>query len=144
MWLAWDTAAVMAACLAVASVAVRPLRRGWLMLAGDIGREAAVVLGVYAFWQWAGDFAVTTISGATSHARWIWHVEQHLRIADERSIQKLVLPHPLLVQALNAFYAIVHVPALVVFLVWLFVRHRDRYSWWRNAGAVLTLASLLI
>ena len=38
-----------------------------------------------------------------------------------------MLRHPLLVQAANGFYAVVHVPALGVFLFWLYFRHRDRY-----------------
>jgi hypothetical protein len=55
-----------------------------------------------------------------------------------------VLRHPLWIQAANGLYAVVHVPALGVFLLWLFLRHRDRYSPYRNGLAVLTLLCLLI
>ena len=37
-----------------------------------------------------------------------------------------------------------HVPALVGFLVWLFVRHRDRYPHWRVGLAVVTAGCLAI
>ena len=37
-----------------------------------------------------------------------------------------------------------HVPALLGFLVWLFVRHRDRYPHWRNALALVTAGCLAI
>ena len=37
---------------------------------------------------------------------------------------------------MNYYYAIVHVPVLITFMVWLFVRHRDRYSHWRNGLAI--------
>src|SRR6202035_1447643 len=40
----------------------------------------------------------------------------------------------------NGFYAVVHVPALIIFLVWLYFRHPERYCRWRNVGAVLTAA----
>jgi len=59
-------------------------------------------------------------------------------------LQRLILPHPIAVQLLNGFYAIVHVPALILFLLWLYFRHRDRYGYWRNVGALLTLGSMLI
>jgi hypothetical protein len=49
-----------------------------------------------------------------------------------------------LVQLLNGFYDIVHVPALIVFLLWLYFRHRTDYSKWRSIGAVLTGACLLV
>ena len=55
-----------------------------------------------------------------------------------------MLPHPWLVQAGNLYYAVVHVPALIAMLVWLFVRHRDRYPAVRNTLALLTGACLLI
>ena len=55
-----------------------------------------------------------------------------------------MLPHPWLVQAANVYYAVVHVPALIAMLIWLFVRHRDRYPAVRNTLALLTGACLLV
>jgi hypothetical protein len=49
-----------------------------------------------------------------------------------------------LARATNYYYAIVHVPATIAFLVWLFVRHRDTYPRWRNVLAMLTAACLVI
>jgi hypothetical protein len=144
MWLAWDTAAVIAVGLVVLSVAIRPLRRRGLTILADVAKETAVVLGLYAVWQWAGDLAFTQIKGAIAHGHSVWHVERVLHLPSEQSIQRLVLPHPVVVEALNRFYEGVHVPALVVFLIWLYVRHRDRYPYWRNVGAVLTGVCLLI
>jgi hypothetical protein len=91
-----------------------------------------------------GELAVTGTVGGVSHARAIWHVEQALHLPIELDVQRFVLPHPILVQALNVYYAVVHVPALIVFLLWLFLRHRDQYPRWRNVGALLTGISLVI
>jgi hypothetical protein len=55
-----------------------------------------------------------------------------------------VLGHPLVVQLLDLFYLAAHLGSLVVFLPWLFVRHREQYARWRNAIAVFTLLSLLV
>jgi hypothetical protein len=144
VWLRWDTAALAAAALVVFSVALRAARRPAAVAAGALARETAIVLGLYAVWQWAGAFAVTKVTGAEANGRAIWHAERLLRLPSELWLQRAFLPHPLLVQALNVFYAVVHVPALIIFLLWLFVRHRDVYARWRNVGAVLTGACLLI
>jgi hypothetical protein len=144
MWLTWDAAAVVAGCLAVASVLLRRHGRRSLTIAADVAKEVAVILGLYAVWQKAGDLAVTKISGAAAHGRWVWHAERVLRLPSEVDVQRLILPHPSLVEALNVFYAVVHVPALIIFLIWLYFRHRPQYPHWRNVGAVLTGVSLLI
>jgi len=119
-------------------------RSGRSGLVAPLAKETAIVLGLYAFWMKSADWAVTSATGATGHGLWVWHVERHLHLPSEVSVQRLLLPHPLWVQASNAFYAVVHVPALIAFLVWLWFRHRDQYPKWRNAGAILTGACLLI
>ncbi len=144
MWLAWNTAAIIAAALAVVSVSLRLFGRRALVVIADVAKEVAVILGLYAVWQKAGDVAVTKITGAVAHGRWIWHVERLAHLPSEVSVQRLVLPHRALVEGLNIFYAVVHVPALIIFLIWLYFRHRPEYPHWRNVGAVLTGMSLLI
>jgi hypothetical protein len=144
MWLAWDTAALVAAGLVVASVALRQLGRRGPSVAADVAKEVAVILGLYAVWQKAGDLAVTNVNGAAAHGRWVWRVERAVHLPSEVSVQRLVLSQRLVVEGLNVFYAVVHVPALIIFLIWLYFRHRPDYPRWRNIGAVLTGASLLI
>jgi hypothetical protein len=73
----------------------------------------------------------------------VWHLERDLYLPSEAWLQRLVLPDRLVVEACNVFYAGVHVPALGVLLVWLFVRHRDRFARYRDTLAVLTLLCLL-
>ncbi|MDQ1395913.1 MAG: hypothetical protein QOG64_1172 [Acidimicrobiaceae bacterium] len=106
--------------------------------AGVYLRETAVILGLYAAWQWLLDRLVVRISGAFAHARWLWRVERALHLPSEVSFQRAALEHPLLVQAANRYYSIVHFPALIAFLVWVFVRHRDRY---RSARLTLILVT---
>ncbi len=144
MLLSWSTAAVAASCLVVLSGILRPLRSPRARLVASVAWETAVVLALYALWQKAGDFAVTHATGAVSHAMWVWRAERTAHLPRELSVQHLVLPYPSVVRALNVFYAVVHVPALIVFLIWLYFRHRDAYPHWRNVGALLTGACLLI
>jgi PAP2 superfamily protein len=144
MWLHWQTATLAAVVLAAVGFAARSSPARARAVAAGVARESALVLALYAVWQKAGDFAVTRVKGAFGHAEWVWHAERVMHFPSEVSLQRLVLPHPLLVQAMNGYYAIVHVPALIVFLIWLYWRHRADYPRWRNVGALLTGACLLI
>jgi hypothetical protein len=143
MWLTWNAAAVVAACLAVVGRPgpSQPTLRSAVRL---VAWEAAVILALYALWQWGAEAAITSSQGAIGHARWIAQAERYVPLPTELWVQQQFVPHPLMVQVLNIFYAVVHVPALVVFLIWLFVRHPRQYARWRNVGALLTGACLLI
>jgi hypothetical protein len=59
-------------------------------------------------------------------------------------VQRLFLPHPLIVQAFNLYYDILHFPVLGACLIWLYVAHRDRYPQIRTTVVLFTLISLLI
>jgi PAP2 superfamily protein len=48
------------------------------------------------------------------------------------------------VQLANVYYAVAHVPAMILFLAWLFTFHRPRYPKIRNAMAITTGVCLLI
>ena len=67
-----------------------------------------------------------------------------LHLPSELSLQHFVLDYDWLARATNYYYAVVHVPATIAFLVWLFVRHRDHYPHWRNGLAIVTAFCLVI
>jgi membrane-associated phospholipid phosphatase len=56
----------------------------------------------------------------------------------------LILPHPRLVELANLYYDIMHFGIIFVFLLWVFLRHRDRYTAIRTTLAITTLACLAI
>jgi hypothetical protein len=112
--------------------------------AAPFAREIALVLVLYSLWRIAGQLSVLHTQGAEQRGLDVWHLEQALHLPSELAIQRAVLPHPWIIQAANVYYAVVHVPALIAMLVWLFVRHRDRYPAVRNTLALLTGACLLI
>jgi hypothetical protein len=144
VWLSWDWAALLACCLGVAGLAARRSdNRRWLATSA-FGIEASLVAGLYAVWQLIGTYATTNVTGATKHGLWVWHFERRVHLPSELSLQHLALKAGWLIQLCNGFYAVVHVPALGVFLVWLYFRHRDRYPHYRNTLAVLTFVCFLI
>lgn len=111
---------------------------------GRFAREAALVVGLFALWQFAGSFSVMGPDGALGRAQWLWDAERTLRLPSEAWLQRLILPHPLVVQFFNLYYDILHFPVLIAFLIWLFVWHRERYGPLRITLAVFTGLCLLI
>jgi len=144
MWISWDAAALISALLAVGVVGTRSLPIRWVQAVRTFCRELSLVLLLYSIWQLAHTWTRTEVAGATEHAQWVIDVQNWMHLPSEASLQRLFLPHPLWVQAMNGYYAVVHVPALGAFLIWLFYRHRDRYPPVRNTLALLTGACLMI
>ena len=144
MWIDWDLAAAIALVLAVGVALTRNVEGGRLVGVRTTARELALVLFLYAVWQWAHDLTVTKVDGARENALWLYDLQHDLHIPDELTLQQAVLPHGWLVQLFNGYYAIVHVPALIALLIWLFWRHRDRYGWIRNTLALTTMGCLLV
>jgi PAP2 superfamily protein len=81
---------------------------------------------------------------ALSRARWLWHTERILHLPSEAALQRMILPHPLLVQASDLYYDILHFPVLIACLIWLFVWHRERYGQFRITLVAFTGLCLLI
>jgi hypothetical protein len=71
-------------------------------------------------------------------------MERTVHFPSEVWLQNLILGHPDLVRASNYYYATAHLTGMAVFLVWLWLRHRDRYPRWRNIVAIFTGIALLI
>jgi len=107
-------------------------------------QELAVVASLYAIWRLARKLPLATVEGAIDRARQLDDLQRTLKFPSELSLQRFVLDHDWLARATNTYYATVHVPATVAFLVWLFVRHRDHYPHWRNAIAIVTGFCLVI
>jgi PAP2 superfamily len=142
--MSWQVATIVAACLfVVAGLAWLPRRRP-VSLAVPFVREAGLVVGLFALWQYAGSFSVMGTDGAMPRAWWIWHTERAWHLPSEAAVQRLALPHPLVVEAFNIYYATMHFTVLIIFLTWLFARHRERYRQVRTTLVVLTAACLLI
>jgi hypothetical protein len=170
LMLSWQQAAVLAAALGAAGVLLvhvgkamgraagaRPNAahvgqatgqaarlRSYAAHAGPFLREAGVVVALYALWQLAGSLATGGLRQALAHAWWIWHAERTIHLPSELDVQRLLLPHPLLSQAANIYYATMHFGMLIAVLIWMFCWHRDRYPAMRNAMAASTAICLFI
>ena len=106
--------------------------------------ELGLLAGLYSIWRLARMLPLATTTGALERAHWIDRFQRRLHLPSELALQHLALQASWLGRFLNAYYAIAHVPALLAFLVWLFVRHREAYPRWRNALVLVTGFCLFI
>jgi hypothetical protein len=74
----------------------------------------------------------------------VWQFERWLHVPSETSLQHVMLGHPWLVRSANYYYATAHLTGMVLFLGWLWLRHRDRYPRWRNVVVAFTAIALLV
>ncbi len=106
--------------------------------------EFALIAGLYSIWRLARMLPIASTDGAIDRAHDIARFEQDLHLPSELSLEHLMLQHGWLAQATTWYYASVHVPALIGFLIWMFIRHRDKYPHWRNGLVLVTLGCLII
>lgn len=142
-WVTWQQSAVVCVVVLGAWLLVRRGvvdRPAW----APALRELGIVTALYSLWRLGFQLPLTRESGALERAQWIEDLQQGLHLPSEISVQRAIVDHDWIARFANDYYAIAHVPALVVFMVWLFVRHRDHYPHWRNGLAVLTGASLFL
>ncbi len=142
--LTWQQSAEVALVLAGVGITLRLAPPSRVRRLIPVTVESCLIAALYALWQYAGELSVVGTSGAFARARWIERVEGRWHLPAERDVQGLVLGHPTLVQGANLYYAAMHFGALFVFLIWMFVWHRDRYGYVRTVLVLSTFACLLI
>ena len=107
-------------------------------------KEISFVAGLYTLWRLARVLPLDQSLGAIERGKSLESFQREIFLPSELSLQKFVLEHEWLAQVSNAYYAIAHVPVLLIFLVWLFAFHRNAYPKWRNGLALLTAMCLSI
>jgi PAP2 superfamily len=143
-WLPWQDAVIIAVVTAGITLAFADRRSPFLRGVTAWTRELTIMFALYGLWQLAGTLSLAQPGDAINRGRDIVRVERWAHLPSEASVQRLVLGDHTLIRWMNVYYAGLHVAALGLCLVWLFVRHRDRYPAVRNVLALVTGASLLV
>jgi len=138
------SALVVAAVMAGIFVLTRAIDRRWVRFVNAASFEVSLICLLFALWQVANQLTRGHTEGGLRRGRDIWNAERFLHLPSETSVQRLILGHPWLVRAANEYYDTMHLTLMVVFLVWLWLRHRDAYPKWRNTLVAFTAMSLLI
>ncbi|MEU6890475.1 phosphatase PAP2 family protein [Streptomyces sp. NPDC046557] len=107
-------------------------------------RELLLVAGLFTVYKAGRMLSTGRTDEAFRNAARIWDAERTLRLPGEGAVQRLLLHGDTLIQTANGYYAAVHFPATVLFLVWLYLRRPGHYLWTRRVLAVLTGAALAL
>ena len=104
-----------------------------------------MIAALYTLWQLAGTLSVLGTEGAFARAELDRAGRARGAPAGARPTSSTRSPATSLVaQAANLYYATMHFGVLFVFLLWLFVRHRDEYRQVRRVLALTTFVCLVI
>jgi hypothetical protein len=107
-------------------------------------REVALILLLFLAYK-AGRLAVVgDVREATGNARDVWHLERLLHLPSEQVVQSWLLHAHAVTRLANEFYAFVHFPATVAFLVWMWLWRPAFYLGARRSLAVVTALALVI
>lgn len=106
--------------------------------------ELLLLIVVQSTYKYGRKVANGQASEAYHHASNVWALERWLHVPSERSVQRLMMHDESVIHAANYLYATVHFPAMMVFLAYMFVRHRAHYLWIRRALVIQTMAALVI
>jgi hypothetical protein len=103
-------------------------------------REISIVLCVYAAYSLIQGGIVDKEALAFHNAYNIISFEKQLNIYWEPNIQSWFLEHISLVYIVNALYTLFFYPVLIIFGIWAYNRHREKYTLARN---VLILTAVI-
>src|SRR4051794_41640843 len=121
-WPTWQEAATASVVLIVLSLVLRRIDRRDTRVAAAFAQEVALVSFLYMLWRLARQLPLTHEQGAEDRARWIYDVQKAVHLPSELHMEQWLAKHQLLAELTVDYYATLHVPALLCFLVWMWVR----------------------
>ncbi|MEV6944779.1 phosphatase PAP2 family protein [Streptomyces sp. NPDC051172] len=107
-------------------------------------REFLLVAGLFLVYKLGRRLATGHTGEALRNAHRVWGLERTLQLPGEGSVQSVLLHSDTLAHLANTYYATVHFPATVAFLIWLYLRRPAHYVWARRVLATLTSAALVL
>ncbi|MFJ1825578.1 phosphatase PAP2 family protein [Streptomyces sp. NPDC088178] len=107
-------------------------------------RELLLVVGLFVIYKLGRQAANGHVEEAYRNAGNVWDLERSLHLPGEGAVQNLLLHDETLTHLANTYYATVHFPATLLFLVWLYWRRPRHYVWSRRILAALTGAALAL
>jgi hypothetical protein len=106
--------------------------------------ELALAAALYALYELVRGFGSTTLASARAHTDEIVALEQYLGVFVEQSVQRAVDALPAVPTLLGWAYMSLHLCATTAMLVWVYLRHRDRFAVVRTTLVLATATSLVI
>jgi hypothetical protein len=107
-------------------------------------QEVAIIVALLLVYRLGRALGRHETAQAFAHARDVLRVESWFGLDNERSLQQFTLGHLTLVRLLNRYYASVHFPASIAFLVFVYVRAGHLVAHIRYLFVTVTAAALVI
>ncbi|MFF7468170.1 phosphatase PAP2 family protein [Streptomyces sp. NPDC008092] len=107
-------------------------------------REFLLVAGLFLVYKFGRQLATGHTAEALHNAHRIWDLERTLHLPSEVDVQSALLHGDTLVHLANTYYATIHFPATLAFLVWLYLKRPAHYVWARRVLALVTAAALVL
>ncbi|WP_372344897.1 phosphatase PAP2 family protein [Streptomyces sp. KL116D] len=107
-------------------------------------RELLLVVGLFLVYKFGRQLANGHEAEAFHNADHVWSFERAVHLPGEGAVQGVLLHSDALIHVANTYYATVHFPATLAFLVFLYLRRPRHYVWTRRVLAALTAAALVL
>ena len=144
-WPTWQQSAIAAVIFGLMVVGFRRGRQTKLTEnLAQAATEMTIIAVLYSIWRMARTLPLVQAEGALDRARSIAEWQDRFLLPTELSVQQFLIDNDWLARLASLYYVGLHVPALWVFLVWLFIRQRHAFSQWRNILAIVTAFCLFI
>jgi hypothetical protein len=149
-WLTWRQAVAIGLVLLGSSLVLEVMRRRSgstrprLDSAVVVTREAALVLGLYAAWQYIGSLSVGGFERADAAGLWLADLEALFGWPSEAAVQQMVLGNDGIVYLADIYYSSLHIPVFVITLIWVLLFRRDTWAFARTTVVILTGMCLAI
>lgn len=121
-----------------ALAATRPIRLG------RFGREILAMSALFGVYKFGRLLRPGDVTVAYRNATRVWHFERWVHLPDELAEQRALLSGHGVAQFANTYYAVVHFPATIAFLVWMYLRRPGMYPAVRRAMILTTGCALVI
>ncbi len=141
-WLPWRGAVVATVVLLVLMglLALSPRTRRGMRVAG----EAALILALYAVWQVVAANTTGGVEGAADAGLWIARLQDALAFPSEAWLQQMVIANESIIAVADWYYVALHIPMLVVTLLWVLFLHLRDWAFARTTIVLLTGMCLLV
>lgn len=126
-------------------VARSAVRRWWQGRYGaSLVREVAIIVALLLVYRLGRTLGREETARAYANAHEVLRIERWFDFDTELSLQRAALDHLTLVRLLNRYYASVHFPASIAFLVFVYVRGERLVAHVRYLFVTVTAAALVI
>jgi hypothetical protein len=106
--------------------------------------ELLLVVGLFLAYKMGRLLVDGRVGQAYENAKLVWRTERALWLPDEVGLQHLLLTSDAVIRSANVYYAVVHFPATVAFLLFMYVFRPAHYLRFRRILAWLTAAGLVM